>query len=107
MQIAEASALDDATRQLAAELLITLCEAREKAPGMMRKLPQFIGRFFQILLTFLLDIEVCHPTGPCDRQHCSHRGSPKRGCLQATYVVCLCCHVCVVVHATWHRMLAR
>ena len=25
---------------------------------MMRKLPQFIGRFFQILLTFLLDIEV-------------------------------------------------
>ena len=58
LQIAEASALDDATRQLAAELLITLCEAREKAPGMMRKLPQFIGRFFQILLAFLLDIEV-------------------------------------------------
>ena len=60
LQIAEASALDDATRQLAAELLITLCEAREKAPGMMRKLPQFIGRFFQILLAFLLDIEVRH-----------------------------------------------
>ena len=61
LQIAEASALDDATRQLAAELLITLCEAREKAPGMMRKLPQFIGRFFQILLAFLLDIEVRLP----------------------------------------------
>jgi hypothetical protein len=27
-------------RSLAAELLVTLCEAREKAPGMMRKLPQ-------------------------------------------------------------------
>ncbi len=27
-------------RCLAAEFLVTLCEAREKAPGMMRKLPQ-------------------------------------------------------------------
>ncbi|KAK9821719.1 hypothetical protein WJX81_003315 [Elliptochloris bilobata] len=57
LQIVEAPALEDATRQLAAELLVTLCEAREKAPGMMRKLPQFIGRFFQSLLSFLLDIE--------------------------------------------------
>lgn len=57
-QIVEADALEDATRQLAAELLVTLCEAREKAPGMMRKLPQFIGRLFQALLSFLLDIEA-------------------------------------------------
>ena len=54
----EAPALEDATRQLAAELLVTLCEAREKAPGMMRKLPQFLGRLFQSLLSFLLDIEA-------------------------------------------------
>lgn len=62
VQIAEADALEDSTRQLAAEFLVTLCEAREKAPGMMRKLPQFIGRLFHCLITFLLDIEVrrCH-----------------------------------------------
>lgn len=58
-QIAEAEALEDSTRQLAAEFLVTLCEAREKAPGMMRKLPQLVGRLFQCLLKFLLDIEVC------------------------------------------------
>lgn len=80
MQVAEASALDDATRQLAAELLITLCEAREKAPGMMRKLPQFIGRFFQILLAFLLDIEVRHSQGLVSVSSVSCRGSRKRGC---------------------------
>jgi hypothetical protein len=57
-QVVEAPALEDATRQLAAEMLVTLCEAREKAPGMMRKLPQFIGRLFQSLLAFLLDIEA-------------------------------------------------
>lgn len=58
LQIAEAEALDDSTRQLATEFLVTLCEAREKAPGMMRKLPQIVGRLFQCLMTFLLDIEV-------------------------------------------------
>ena len=57
-QVVEAPGLEDATRQLAAEMLVTLCEAREKAPGMMRKLPQFIGRLFQSLLAFLLDIEA-------------------------------------------------
>ena len=50
--------VQDATRQLAAEFLITLCEARDKAPGMMRKLPSFSQSIFQIMLTFLLDIEV-------------------------------------------------
>lgn len=57
-QIAEAERLEESTRQLAAEFLVTLCEAREKAPGMMRKLPQFVGRLFQCLLNFLLNIEV-------------------------------------------------
>lgn len=57
-QIAGADTLEDATRQLAAEFLITLCEARDKAPGMMRKLPSFAEKIFQIMLNFLLDIEV-------------------------------------------------
>lgn len=57
-QIAGAEALESSNRQLAAECLLTLCEAREKAPGMMRKLPQFLDSFFQCLLTFLHDIEV-------------------------------------------------
>lgn len=57
-QIAGADPLESATRQLAAECLVTLCEAREKAPGMMRKLPQFLSQFFQCLLGFLHDIEA-------------------------------------------------
>ncbi|EFN51416.1 hypothetical protein CHLNCDRAFT_59245 [Chlorella variabilis] len=40
LQIAESESLDEGVRTLAAEFLVTLCEAREKAPGMMRKLPQ-------------------------------------------------------------------
>ena len=57
-QIANADKLEASTRQLAAEFLITLCEAREKAPGMMRKLPNFLGAFFDCLMGFLMDIEV-------------------------------------------------
>ena len=57
-QVAEAEGLEDSTRQLAAEFVVTLCEAREKAPGMMRKLPDFVGCLFQCLVTYLLDVEV-------------------------------------------------
>ncbi|KAH7296218.1 hypothetical protein KP509_26G014000 [Ceratopteris richardii] len=57
LQIADADRLEDATRHLAVEFLITLAEARERAPGMMRKLPQFIGKLVGILLKMLLDIE--------------------------------------------------
>lgn len=57
MQVAEASTLESGSRQLAVELVVTLCEAREKAPGMMRKLPQFLDRLFKCLLTLLLDVE--------------------------------------------------
>ncbi|CAL5227386.1 g10339 [Coccomyxa viridis] len=57
LQISEATELEDSTRQLATEFLVTLCEAREKAPGMMRKLPQHLARLFQCLVFFLLDIE--------------------------------------------------
>ncbi len=56
--MAEAEELEDSTRQLAAEFLVTLAEAREKAPGMLRKLPAQVARLFQCLVTFLLDIEV-------------------------------------------------
>nr|GLL21198.1 importin-5-like [Ipomoea trifida] len=57
LQIAEADTLEKGTRHLAIELVITLAEARERAPGMMRKLPQFISRLFAILLKMLLDID--------------------------------------------------
>eukprot|EP00271_Cylindrocystis_brebissonii_P019237 TRINITY_DN5787_c0_g1_i1.p1 TRINITY_DN5787_c0_g1~~TRINITY_DN5787_c0_g1_i1.p1 ORF type:complete len:1153 (+),score=248.27 TRINITY_DN5787_c0_g1_i1:117-3461(+) len=57
LQIAEAAELDEGTRQLAVEFLVTLIEAREGAPGMMRKLSHVNGRLFAVLLKMLLDIE--------------------------------------------------
>ncbi|KAL6275144.1 hypothetical protein ACE6H2_018745 [Prunus campanulata] len=57
LQIAEAESLEEGTRHLAIEFVITLAEARERAPGMMRKLPQFISRLFAILMSMLLDIQ--------------------------------------------------
>ncbi|KAL4591289.1 hypothetical protein LXL04_004247 [Taraxacum kok-saghyz] len=57
LQIAEAETLEEGTRHLAIEFVITLAEARERAPGMMRKLPQFISRLFSILMQMLLDVE--------------------------------------------------
>ncbi|XP_028790376.1 importin-5 [Neltuma alba] len=57
LQIAEAESLEEGTRHLAIEFVITLAEARERAPGMMRKFPQFIRRLFAILMNMLLDIE--------------------------------------------------
>lgn len=56
-QIATAAQLEPATRSLAAECLVTLCEARDKAPGMMRRLPNFVGSLFEMLMGFLLDVE--------------------------------------------------
>ncbi|KAK1402724.1 hypothetical protein POM88_002329 [Heracleum sosnowskyi] len=47
LQIAEAETLEEGTRHLAIEFVIILAEAREKAPGMMRKLPQFITRMLK------------------------------------------------------------
>lgn len=57
LQIAEAAELEEGTRHLAVEFLITLAEARERAPGMMRKLPLFTNRLFAALMKMLLDIE--------------------------------------------------
>eukprot|EP00897_Mesotaenium_endlicherianum_P006572 jgi/Mesen1/5943/ME000301S05074 len=57
LSIADNAELEEATCHLAVEFLITLAEAREQAPGMMRKLPNFVGRLFAILMKLLLDIE--------------------------------------------------
>ncbi|GAB4835111.1 hypothetical protein Ancab_000019 [Ancistrocladus abbreviatus] len=57
LQIAEAYSLEEGTRHLAIEFVVTLAEARERAPGMMRKLPQFISRLFGLLMKMLLDLE--------------------------------------------------
>lgn len=57
LQIAEAGSLEEGTRHLAIEFVVTLAEARERAPGMMRKLPQFVHRLFMVLMGMLLDID--------------------------------------------------
>lgn len=57
LQVAEAESLEEGTRHLAIEFVVTLAEARERAPGMMRKLPQFVRKFFGVLMNLLLDIE--------------------------------------------------
>lgn len=57
LQIAEADSLEEGTRHLAVEFVITLAEARERAPGMMRRIPQFVGRLFAVLMKMLLDVE--------------------------------------------------
>ena len=57
MSVAEHNDLEDGTRQLATEFLVTLTEARDRAPGMMRKLPNFVPRLFNCLVMFLLDVE--------------------------------------------------
>ncbi|XP_009629529.1 uncharacterized protein [Nicotiana tomentosiformis] len=57
LEIAEDEKLEEVTRHLAAEFLITLVEARERAPGMMRKLPSFTSKCFATLLKLLLDIK--------------------------------------------------
>lgn len=57
LQIAEAEGIEEGTQHLAVEFMITLTEARERAPGMMRKLPNFMGKLFAILMKMLTDIE--------------------------------------------------
>ncbi|XP_062212132.1 uncharacterized protein LOC133913097 [Phragmites australis] len=57
LQIAEAPGLEDGTRHLAVEFVVTLAEARDRAPGMMRKLPRYVGRLFAVLMTMLLDVQ--------------------------------------------------
>ncbi|XP_070018692.1 uncharacterized protein LOC107811630 isoform X2 [Nicotiana tabacum] len=54
-EIAEAKILEEKTRRLAIEFLLTLVEAREKVPGMMKKLPRFIDACFTMFLNLILD----------------------------------------------------
>ncbi|KAG2489783.1 hypothetical protein HYH03_011733 [Edaphochlamys debaryana] len=49
--------LEGQTRQLAVEFLVSLCEAREQSPGMMRKVPNLARSLFELVMGFLLDIE--------------------------------------------------
>ncbi|OIS98279.1 hypothetical protein A4A49_20448 [Nicotiana attenuata] len=55
LEIAEEEKLEQGTRYLAIEFLITLVETRKRAPGMMKKLPLFINRCFAMLLKLTLD----------------------------------------------------
>ncbi|VAI01410.1 unnamed protein product [Triticum turgidum subsp. durum] len=57
LQIAEAPGLEDGTRHLAVEFVVTLAEARERAPGMMRRLPRYVGRLFAVVMNMLLDVQ--------------------------------------------------
>ena len=57
LQIVEEESLAEGTRPYAIELVITLAEAREQAPRMIRKLLLFISWLFWILMKMLLDIE--------------------------------------------------
>lgn len=54
MTIASHTSLEDATRQLGVEFLITLCESK---PTMLRKLPKFVENLIPIVLKFMLDLE--------------------------------------------------
>ncbi|MCD7457320.1 hypothetical protein HAX54_034869 [Datura stramonium] len=56
-EIAEAESLGKWTRYLAIDFLMILVEARERAPGMMKRLPLFINRCFAMLLTLLVDVK--------------------------------------------------
>ncbi|XP_009614417.1 uncharacterized protein [Nicotiana tomentosiformis] len=55
LEIAEEEKLEQGTRYLAIEFLITLVETRKRAPGMMKRLPLFINRCFAMLLKLTLD----------------------------------------------------
>ncbi|XP_059278722.1 uncharacterized protein LOC132032929 isoform X1 [Lycium ferocissimum] len=56
-EIAEAKSSAEETKHLAVEFLLTLVEAKKKAPGMMKKLRSFTNDCFTMILNMLLDIE--------------------------------------------------
>ena len=57
LQISEAESMEENTRHFTIKFVITLAEARERAPGMVRKLTLFIQRLFAMLMNMLLDVE--------------------------------------------------
>ncbi|XP_015167120.1 ran-binding protein 6-like [Solanum tuberosum] len=61
--IAECESYEKKTRRLAVEFVMTLVEAREKTPGMIKKYPLFTEKYFAILLNLLED-EVYDPLLP-------------------------------------------
>ncbi|KAH0727959.1 hypothetical protein KY285_003650 [Solanum tuberosum] len=56
-EIAEDKSVKEKTKHLAVEFVLTLVEAKKKAPEMMKKLPFFTNRCFAMILKLLLDIE--------------------------------------------------
>ena len=61
IQIVTAAQLEDETRFLAVELLVTMAE---KAPGMMRKQPVFLNNMVPLALQLMLVVdEVVGPPG--------------------------------------------
>ncbi|XP_062018387.1 uncharacterized protein LOC133734787 isoform X2 [Rosa rugosa] len=58
LQIAEAiDVLEQGTRHLAIEFLITLAEARERAPWIMRRCREFVGLLFPILMRMVSNVK--------------------------------------------------
>ncbi|CAN4087497.1 unnamed protein product [Withania somnifera] len=55
--VVEVDSLEEGTRHLAIEFMITLAEAKETTPGMIKKFSPFISRLFGTLLKMLLDID--------------------------------------------------
>ncbi|MCD7465048.1 hypothetical protein HAX54_000441 [Datura stramonium] len=68
-EIAEAKSLEEETKHLAVEFLLTLVEAKKKAPRMMKKLLSFTNTCFAMILTMLLDIEDEPSWYSTDPQH--------------------------------------
>ena len=59
VQISSVPALDDDTRHLAMELILTVVEAK---PGMVRKhMPDLVSQIFQIGLTWMLELDDSSP----------------------------------------------
>ena len=54
LSIAQHVELEDRTRNLATEFLLTMCES---GPGLMRKVPNFLDAFVPVLLLMILSIE--------------------------------------------------
>ena len=78
MTVAEHDDLEDGTRHLATEFLVTLTEARDRAPGMMRKLPNFVPRLFNCLCAFLLDVEDEEEWHTCEKEEDGDAGEGDR-----------------------------
>ena len=53
-KIITTQSLDDNTRQVALEFLVTICETK---PGMMRKIPNFVPSLMNICMALLLEVE--------------------------------------------------